>query len=167
MSKLAAVAKSGAGACFTACLLAAPAMAAVTVNCTVSASSIAFGIYNPLNAAATTSTGNLLLTCTGTGTGSVSVTMAVSFSTGLSGTYATRKMFSGPNALNYNLYWSTQYSQVMGDGSGGSYAGTAGPFTVIAGGGVPVTGTMYGRIPSLQDVLPGSYVDTLLVTVTY
>jgi spore coat protein U-like protein len=160
--KLAALA-----AALGACCAAAPAAAAVTVNCTVSASSLAFGIYNPLYAAATTSTGNLLITCTGTGTGSVSVTTAVTFSTGLSGTYATRKMFSGSNALSYNLYWSTAYAQVMGDGSGGSYAGTAGPFTVLAGGSVPVTGTMYGRIPAQQDVAPGSYVDTLLVTVTY
>jgi spore coat protein U-like protein len=148
-------------------LAAAPASAAVTVNCTSSASSIAFGIYNPARTTSTTATGNLLFTCTGTGTGSVSVTMGVTFSTGLSGTYATRKMFSGTNALNYNIYWSTAYSQVMGDGSGGSFAGSAGPFTVIAGGSSPVTGTMYGMIPALQDVAPGSYLDTVLVTVTY
>ena len=154
-------------ACGIACSIATTAAAAVTVNCTVSASSLAFGLYNPLNAAATTSAGNLLLTCSGSGSGSISVTTAVTFSTGLSGTYATRKMFSGSNALNYNMYWSTAYTQVMGDGSGGSFAGTAGPFTVIAGGSTPVTGTMYGRIPAQQDVQPGAYVDTVLVTVTY
>jgi len=162
MSNIVAIA-----AALVACGVAAPALAAVTVNCTVSASSLAFGIYNPLNTVATTSTGSLLITCTGTGTGSVSVTTAVTFSTGLSGTYASRKMFSGGNALNYNIYWSTQYAQIMGDGSGGSFGGTAGPFTVFAGGSVPVTGTMYGRIPAQQDVAPGGYVDTVLVTVTY
>ena len=146
---------------------AAPVSAAVTVNCTSSASSIAFGIYNPAKTTSTTATGSLLFTCTGTGSGSTNVTMGVTFSTGLSGTYATRKMFSGTNALNYNMYWSTTYTQIQGDGSGGSFAGTAGPFTVFAGGSSPVTGTMYGMIPALQDVAAGSYVDTVLVTVTY
>jgi len=154
-------------ACCVTCLFAAPALAVVTVNCTVAASSLAFGVYNPLNTTATTSVGNLSINCSGSGSGSVSVTTAVTFSTGLSGTYATRKMFSGSNALNYNIFWSTAYTQVMGDGSGGSFAGTAGPFTVFAGGSTPVTGTMYGRIPAQQDVVPGTYVDTVLVTVTY
>ena len=54
--------------------------------------------------------------------------MNVSLSAGLSGSYATRKMFSGVNILNYNIFWSTAYNQIMGDGSGGSFAGSAGPF---------------------------------------
>ena len=144
-----------------------PAQAAVTVNCTASASSIAFGTYNPLNAVNATSTGTLRVTCNGSGSGSTSVTVGVTLSTGLSGTYAARKMFSGANSLNYNIYWSTAYSQVMGDGSGGSFAGSAGPFTVFAGGSNTATGTMYGRVPALQDVAAGNYVDTILVTVTY
>ncbi len=148
-------------------LLAAGAARAVTVNCTASASSIAFGVYNPLAVAPATSTGTLKVTCTGSGTGSASVTVGVSLSAGLSGSFATRKMFSGANSLAYNIYWSTAYTQVMGDGTGGSFAGSAGPFTVFAGGTNTATGTMYGRVPALQDVAPGSYVDTILMTVTY
>jgi spore coat protein U-like protein len=143
------------------------ALAATTVNCTASAGGIAFGIYNPLSATATASTGSLRVSCSGSGTGSTSVTVNVSLSTGLSGTYGTRKMFSGSNALNYNIYWSTAYTQVMGDGSGGSFAGSAGPFTVFAGSSTTVTGTMYGLIPASQDVAPGSYLDTITVTVVY
>lgn len=141
--------------------------AATTVNCTVSAGSIAFGVYNPLSAAPDTSTGTLRITCTGSGSGSKTETAALTVSTGLSGSYATRKMFSGTNALEYNIYWSTAYSQVMGDGSGGSFAGSAGPFTVPAGGSNFATGTMYGMIPAGQDVAAGSYSDTLVVTVEY
>lgn len=152
---------------FLTALCVAPAAKAVTVNCTVTATSIAFGIYNPLNTAATTSTGNLRVICSGSGTGSVSMSVGVTLSAGLSGSFATRKMFSGLNALNYNIFWSTAYSQVMGDGSGGSFAGSAGPFTVFAGGTSTATGTMYGRVPAQQDVAPGNYVDTILVTVTY
>jgi spore coat protein U-like protein len=143
------------------------ARAATTVSCTVTAGSIAFGIYNPLNATGDASTGALRVTCSGTGTGSANVTVNLSLSTGLSGSFATRKMFSGANALNYNIYWSTAYQQIMGDGTGGSFAGSAGPFTVPAGGSNFATGTMYGLIPASQDVAPGGYADTIVVTVTY
>jgi spore coat protein U-like protein len=147
------------------CML--PAAAATTVNCTVSAGGIAFGIYNPLSAAPNASTGTLRVTCNGSGSGSTNVTVNVSLSTGLSGNYTTRKMLSGSNALNYNIYWSAAYAQIMGDGSGGSFAGNAGPFTVFAGSSNYATGTMYGRIPASQDVAPGVYADTIVVTVTY
>lgn len=150
------------------CLICAlPAHAATTVNCTASAGGIAFGIYNPLAAAANASTGSLRITCNGSGTGSANVTVGVSLSTGLSGSYATRKMFSGVNELSYNIFWSTAYSQIIGDGSGGSFAGSAGPFVVPAGGSNFATGTLYGLIPKSQDVAPGNYNDVITVTVTY
>jgi len=143
-----------------------PAKAATVVNCTVSAGGIAFGIYNPLNGVADASTGTLRVNCSGSGTGSATVTLNLTLSTGMSGSYATRKMFSGVNTLNYNIYWSTAYTQIMGDGTGGSFAGTA-SFVVPAGGSNFATGTMYGLIPALQDVVPGSYADTITVTVSY
>jgi spore coat protein U-like protein len=155
-----------AAACLSA-LLAPIAQAATVVNCTASASGIAFGIYNPLSAVANASTGSLKVTCNGSGTGSANVTLTVTLSTGLSGGYATRKMFSGVNALNYNIYWSTAYNQIIGDGTGGSFAGTAGPFPVAAGGSNFATGTLYGLIPASQDVVPGAYSDVIVVTVTY
>jgi spore coat protein U-like protein len=145
----------------------ASAGAATTVNCTASAGGIAFGIYNPLNAVGDASTGSLRITCNGSGTGSVNVTANLTLSSGFSGNYAARKMTSGNNSLNYNIYWSTAYSQIMGDGSGGSFAGSAGPFTVTAGGSNFATGTMYGLIPAAQDVAAGSYTDVITVTVTY
>ncbi len=143
------------------------AQAAVTVNCTASASGIAFGIYNPLNAVSDASTGSLKVTCNGSGSGTVNVTLNVTLSTGMSGTYSTRKMFSGANSLNYNIFWSAAYNQIIGDGTGGSFAGTAGPFAVPAGGSNTATGTLYGLIPASQDVVPGAYSDVITVTVTY
>jgi spore coat protein U-like protein len=155
-----------ATACSSA-LLVSLAQGATTVNCTASASGIAFGIYNPLSAVANASTGSLRVTCNGSGTGSANVTLNVSLSAGLSGSYATRKMFSGVNALNYNIFWSTAYNQIIGDGTGGSFAGSAGPFVVPAGGSNFATGTLYGLMPASQDVAPGAYSDIITVTVTY
>ena len=152
---------------FLALFAACAAHAATTVNCTASAGGIAFGIYNPLSTLADTSTGTLRVTCSGSGTGSANVTVNVTLGAGLSGSYATRKMFSGTNSLNYNIFWSTAYNQIVGDGSGGSFGGSAGPFVVPAGGTNFATGTFYGRIPASQDVAPGSYSDVITVTVTY
>jgi spore coat protein U-like protein len=143
------------------------ARAATTVSCTVTAGSIAFGIYNPLSTPSNASSGALRIDCSGKGTGSAQVTANLTLSAGLSGSFATRKMFSGASSLNYNIYWSTAYNQIMGDGTGGSFGGSAGPFTVPAGGTNSATGTMYGLIPASQDVAPGSYLDTIVVTVTY
>jgi spore coat protein U-like protein len=124
-------------------------------------------VYNPLSTTADASTGTLLVTCSGSGSGTTNVTVNLTLSTGLSGTYAMRTMLSGTNALNYNIYWSTGYTQIMGNGTGGSYGGTAGPFPVTAGGSNFATGTMYGLIPAQQNAAPGSYVDTIVATVTY
>jgi spore coat protein U-like protein len=149
-------------------LAAAPAArAAVTVNCTVTAGGIAFGVYNPFNTVGDASTGSLVVTCTGSGTGTTNVTVDVSLSTGISGTYANRTMLSGVNVLNYNIYWSAAYQQIMGNGTGGSYSGSAGPITLNAGGSVQATGTMYGYVPPQQNVAPGGYSDVITVTVTY
>src|ERR1700723_4116582 len=152
---------------FLSALLAPLAQAATTVNCTASAGGIAFGIYNPLSTLANTSTGTVKVSCNGSGTGSANVTVNVTLSTGARGSYPTRKMFSGVNALDYNIYWSTAYNQIVGDGSGGSFAGSAGPFVVPAGGSNFATGTFYGRISASQDVAPGAYRDVIVVTVTY
>ena len=148
-------------------VLAPFSRAAVTVNCTASAGGIAFGIYNPLSAVANASTGTLQVTCNGSGNGKTKITLNVTLSSGLSGTYASRKMFSGVNTLNYNIFWSTAYNQIIGDGSGGSVAGSVGPFRVAAGGSNVVTETFYGLIPASQNAAPGAYSDIITVTVIY
>src|SRR5258708_15209255 len=135
-------------------LLASFSRAAVTVNCTASAGGIAFGVYNPLSAVANASTGTLQVTCNGSGNGKTKITLNVTLSSGLSGTYATRRMFSGVNTLNYNIYWSTAYNQIVGDGTGGSVAGRVGPFRVDAGGSNVVTETFYSLIPASPNGAP-------------
>jgi spore coat protein U-like protein len=150
-----------------AAFLAMPSRAATTTSCTAATTGIAFGAYSPLSTTANASTGTLKVTCTGRGTGSVNVTLNVTLSTGLSNSYATRKMFSGVNALNYNIYWSTAYNQIIGDGTGGSFPGSTQPFTVTAGGSNFATGTFFGLLPAGQDVATGSYSDIITVTVDY
>ena len=76
-------------------------------------------------------------------------------------------MLSGANPLNYNLYFDAAYTQVRGDGTGGSQTGGAN-FTLSNSNKTDsTTSTIYGRAPALQDVAAGTYSDTITVTITY
>ncbi len=87
---------------------------------------------------------------------------AVSYTIGLgpgAGTVAQRKMTSGANGLNYNLYTDAAHGTVWGASSvSGSTSGVTGN----------ASHTVYGRIPASQTtVVPGTYADTIVVTVTF
>ena len=142
------------------------AEAAVTFTCTVSASGIAFGSYNPLNATGSAAVGSWTVICNAIGNGSATVAGTLTLSTGLSGTYSARAMKSGTNSLLYNIYLTPSHTQVIGDGTGGTYA-PSDSGTVTAGQVYQVNGSMYGFMPALQDVPPGNYTDSIVVTVTY
>jgi spore coat protein U-like protein len=136
-------------------------------TCTVSAVGPAFGVYNPLNPAPTLSNGSVTATCTYVSGGTTNVSLVSSYSAGNSGGYATRWMLSGANRLNYNLYFDAAFTQVRGNGTGGSQTGGA-TLTVSSGSRrATTTSTIYGRIPAGQNAVPGTYLDTITVTVTY
>lgn len=140
------------------------AHAAVT-SCTVTATGVAFGNYTPLAPTALTGTGTITATCTVT---THTNTITIDLSTGLSNVYATRTLVSGTNTLNYNLFLDAAYSQIWGNGTGGSVIDTV---TLTRHGGgtqqITATATVYGAVAALQDPVPGSYADTITVTVNY
>jgi spore coat protein U-like protein len=71
-------------------------------------------------------------------------------------------MTSGTYSLHYQIYTSAALSTVWGDGTGSS--------STVAGGNGGVasqTLTGYGVISTSQYVTPGSYTDTITVTLTY
>lgn len=137
-------------------------------SCSVSAMGPAFGIYDPLNAAPTLANGSITATCTWTGGGPTTVNLTSSYSAGNSGNFSSRSMLSGSHVLSYNLYFDDAYTQIRGDGTGGSLTGGA-SLTVSRNNRSQTTptSTIYGRIPAGQDVAAGSYTDTIIVTVFY
>jgi len=153
-------------AAFVLLALAAPAARAVT-SCSVAASGVNFGIYNPLAGSPTNSTGSVTVTCTLLSGGATTVNLTAALSAGSSGNFTTRTMLAGVNKLKYNLYWSTAYAQVWGDGTGGSFYGVASIALTPGNPTQAVSGTMYGQISAGQDVGPGAYLDTIVVTVSY
>lgn len=140
-------------------LLAAPAARAAT-SCTVAATSVAFGTYTPLQTTALEANGTITITCTGV-TGFDTAT--VSLSAGTSGNYTTRTLTSGTSTLNYNLYTSSADSTVWGNGSGTSSTVQA----LIWFFATTANLTVYGAIASGQDPAPGTYTDTITVSVSY
>jgi spore coat protein U-like protein len=144
-----------------------PLVAGAAVSCSVSATGPAFGVYNPLSATPTYANGTVQVSCTLLSGGATTVNLVSSYSTGASGSYALRTMLSGANTLGYNLYFDAAYTQIRGNGTGGSQTGGA---TLNLTTGSPTqsaSGTIYGRIPAGQDVAAGSYADTIVVTITY
>lgn len=129
-----------------------------TVNkaCSVSATDMTFGVYT--GAANVDQTSSLSVTCTLL----TPYTIALDAGAHASGVFANRAMNNGTDNLNYQLYTTTLRNAIWGDGtnSTSTVAGT--------GLGIAQTVTVYGRIPSGQNVSTGSYVDNPVnVTLTY
>lgn len=138
------------------------------VSCSVSAIGPSFGIYNPLNVSPTLANGSLTASCTLSGNTSTTVNLTSSYSAGNSGNFSSRSMKSGAHVLSYNLYYDDAYTQIRGDGTGGSLTGSA-SLTLTRTDRTQATpiSTIYGRIPIGQDVAAGSYTDMIVITITY
>lgn len=132
--------------------------------CNVSATSVAFGAYNPLSPINTDATGTVTVTCSGLL--SLLVSYEILLSKGGAGTYSPRRMASGSNTLNYNLYTTITRTTIWGDTTGGSARVTGNILVQLL---TPTSNnhTVYGRIPAQQNVAPGAYTDSITVTVNY
>ena len=131
------------------------------INCRVTVAPLAFGIYNPGQATPVDSVANITVRCQ-----AQPGTYAVTIGAGLSGDQLARTMLAGAGqVLNYNLYRDPARTQVWGDGTP--------PTFLVAGAriekGRPTSydHPIYGRIFGNQFPDPGTYTDTLLVTVLF
>lgn len=151
--------------------LLAMAFAADTADaasCTASATGVSFNIYDPTLGTDNDSTGSISVQCTGL---LETVNYSVSLSTGSSNTYTSKLLKAGAQQLNYNLYTQSARTaaQIWGDTTGGSVrmSGTLIFIIILTPTTQTDTLTIYGRIPAGQDVGPGSYTDSITVTVAY
>lgn len=155
-----------------ACLLPAllhAGRAQAAADCNATATGVAFGAYDPLVTTSDDSTGTITVTCTNTGGGGTTVNYSIALSTGVSGTYSQRYMSAGTPKLNYNLYRDSARSLVWGNGSGGTSLIT-GSLTVgngVGNGTKSATYTVYGRAPAQQNAAPGTYADSIVITLTF
>jgi hypothetical protein len=158
--------------CGTHSVLAATATSTFTVSSTISATcstpsagNLDFGTYNPIGGSSATATATITITCTNTTT-ITSVTLNAGTGTG---TINARKMekngTDSTKTLNYNLYTTSGNASIWGDGTSGNVTNNV---SGSAGTGSAQTLTVYGTIPANQtSVEPGSYSDTITVTINY
>jgi spore coat protein U-like protein len=137
--------------------------ATVQATCSASASALAFGNYTPGGGALT---GNTAISVKCTKNTPFTVSLNAGLTTGDS--YTQRLMANGANTLQYNLYTAANLLTVFGDGTAGSatVAGTGAGVATANAVSVPV----FGALPDSalnQAATPGSYADTIAVTVTY
>jgi spore coat protein U-like protein len=135
--------------------------ATVASTCSATATALSFGAYTP-GSGALANNSTISVKCTK----NTPFTVALNGGSTAGGTVAQRLMASGANHLQYNLYTTAGFATVFGDGTGTSQteAGT--------GSGVATANsfTVYGQLPdnaTNQAAIPGSYSDTITVTITY
>jgi spore coat protein U-like protein len=152
-------------ACCLALLWLGGADSALALTCSVSAIATSFGTYNPFSAVPLDSAGSVTVTCEQLLI-SILVSYSIQLSSGASGGYAPRRLAGPGYQLDYNLYTNAARSSVWGDGGGGTAVVSDGYLLGIV---VPVqrSYTVYGRMPAGQNVAPGSYTDTITVTINY
>lgn len=130
--------------------------ARVETVCEVTASDLNFGSYTSQGGTPLQGTTLLRATCTP----SSGYQIGLNEGTTPGATVNQRKMASGANALNYQLYSDSARSVIWGN--------TSGTDTVTGvGTGLAQDHTVYGAIPAAQVVPAGDYADTITVRVYY
>ena len=146
------------------CSLTLPLCAhALLVTCSVTATGVSFPAYASPGSTNSDGTGDIAVTCNADLVAGVS-SYTIAISTG-SGAFTNRKLISGANFLNYNLYTDSARSIVWGDGTGSTQMVSDSYLILLT----PSTRhyTPYGRVPGSQNKPAGTYTDTVTVTVTY
>ncbi len=155
--------RSGNPAAWLAVLLASLFLARPgECACNVSVTGVNFGPYDAASLLPADSTGSVSVSCDQNPPADITVTIGPS---GSSGAFNPRSMRngSGPERLNYNLYTDASRTVVWGDGTSNT---TAVVIRRVNRNRVQ-TATIYARTPAGQDVPPGVYADSLVVTILY
>jgi spore coat protein U-like protein len=135
----------------------APALSSGGV-CTVSATPLAFGRYDPIGGRDLATVGMLHYRCFGN-----HGRLAIGLTTGTSNSFKTRRMGRGVQTIIYNLYLDAAGTQVWGDGTLGSQM----YIVNVPASGMDMSIPIYGRLFGHQNASAGSYQDSVSVVVSY
>jgi spore coat protein U-like protein len=123
--------------------------------CSVAATALNFGATGVLRSALD-GTSSITVTCTS------AAPYTVALDGGLSGASnpTQRKMSQGAESITYGLYQNSNRAAPWGNSDGvNTVAGT--------GTGLTQTFTVYGRVPAQSTPSPGTYSDTVVLTISY
>jgi spore coat protein U-like protein len=124
-------------------------------TCSVSATMVNFGSSGVLQAALP-ATGTIGVTCTN----SAPYTISLDGGNAAASDPALRKMTRLSEEITYGLYQNAGYTQPWGDSLGVNTMSNVGT-------GLTQNFTVYGRVPAQQTPSPGTYTDTVVVTLNY
>jgi spore coat protein U-like protein len=131
--------------------------------CSVTASGVAFGVYQPFIGTPRDFTGTVTVNCTflSNFTGAYNVKLSI----GGGASYPARRMTSAGVNLTYQLYTDAAHTLIWGDGTGGSTLITGSDNRPLRGG--TTIFNVFGRIPVAQAAKPNTYTDNSGATLTY
>lgn len=126
-------------------------------DCTISINDLSFGTVNDLTPSISGSTTGSV-TCTGI----APVSVAFSAGTGGTSTFAVRQMDDGTNTIDFNLYRDAANTEILGDGSTGTFT-----IDFTSTGGAD-SFDVYGLTGPGQNPKPaGTYDSTITATATF
>jgi spore coat protein U-like protein len=148
-----------------------PRLVHAGAECSITSVGLNFGVYDLASPQPDDVAATVTVTCVYVGSGgATNVAYTLALSNGLHGSSATTRQMGSPGGLlGYNVYADPARTLVWGTGSGGTVV-ASGSMTVgpgVGNGTRTATHTVYGRMPALQDALPGDYLDTLVLTLSY
>lgn len=146
------------------------ARAEPAATCSVEATAMNFGDYDPIEGQPATTTGNITIYCSKN-----KLDVTVELDGGTAASFQPRLMRSGSETLAYNVYADASHSQVLGNGNSGTVraacsTGQNRPGCAAVndpGRGSGAMLTLHGLVPASQNVAVGSYTDQLQVTIFF
>ena len=137
-----------------------PVTASIAANCTITASTLAFGAYDPIVTNLTANLNNtatLSTTCTTGSSPLITFDQGANAATGSTASAPARQLKSGTNTLNYALFSDSARTSVWGS------TGVAPPTST----GTVQTSTVYGDVIGGQNKPVGTYADTVVATIAF
>ncbi len=135
-------------------------------QCTATTTALVFPGYNPIASSTSSIAGNVQVKCGGAA--GLLIPYNIALSQGIGASFTARQMGNGGARLSYNVYTSAARTSLWGDGTGSTSLVNGSITLDLAGLSPAVDHPVYGFIPSGQfTVAPGTYSDSLTVTLTY
>lgn len=137
---------------FLTCLLSLCSIPALA-NCDLTTPSLNFGYYDAFSEQPNLSSSIITVKCEG------NISYELKISAGESHQFNPRYLIGskGQDKLFYNLYNDISLTTIFGDGTSGTHTYKGNQASVA----------IYGKIPEKQQVLPGNYSDSLLISVYF
>jgi spore coat protein U-like protein len=137
----------------------------VNAKCTITAGSVAFGVYDPLtvNSASGSdlaASGTVDVACSKNTSALITLAQGSNPAGGSTCLAPARRMSDGTDNLAYGLFQDAGLTTAWG-------CDVANDMAYLAASKAPVTKTIYGNIPKDQDVENGAYADTVVATITF